>query len=98
MSSKSLGNAPVVAQPASGFLRLPQIIGQRGVTDDQAKRNRERGCGPRRARPAIQPIIPVSRSTWWQGVKEGRFPAPVKIGPRVTAWRSSDVFALLETA
>jgi hypothetical protein len=26
--------------------------------------------------------IPVSRSTWWAGVKTGRFPAPVKLGPK----------------
>lgn len=31
--------------------------------------------------------IPVSRSTWWSGVKSGRFPKPVKLGPRITAWR-----------
>lgn len=30
--------------------------------------------------------IPVSRSTWWAGVRSGRFPKPVKIGPRSTAW------------
>ena len=40
--------------------------------------------------------IPVSRSTWWQGVKDGRFPQPVKLGPRTTAWRWSDVRALAE--
>ena len=27
--------------------------------------------------------IPVSKSTWWQGVKEGRFPQPQKLGPRI---------------
>ncbi len=30
--------------------------------------------------------IPVSRSTWWAGVRSGRFPKPVKIGPRSSAW------------
>ena len=39
--------------------------------------------------------IPVSRSTWWAGVKSGRFPAPVKLGPRITAWRSEDIAALV---
>jgi len=32
--------------------------------------------------------IPVSKSTWWQGVKDGRFPKPEKLGPRVTVWRA----------
>lgn len=35
--------------------------------------------------------IPVSRSTWWAGVKDGRFPKPVKLGPRITAWRAEDI-------
>ncbi len=36
-------------------------------------------------------IIPVSRSAWWAGIKAGRFPAGVKIAPRTTAWRQSDI-------
>ena len=41
--------------------------------------------------------IPVSRSTWWAGVKAGQFPQPVKLGPRITAWRAEDIRALAET-
>jgi hypothetical protein len=40
--------------------------------------------------------IPVAPSTWWAGVKSGRFPAPVKLGPRTTAWRVDDIRALIE--
>lgn len=40
--------------------------------------------------------IPVGKSTWWDGVKSGRFPRPVKLGPRVTAWRVEDIRALME--
>ena len=39
--------------------------------------------------------IPVGRSTWWAGVKSGRFPSPVKLGPRTTAWRVEDIRALI---
>ncbi len=39
--------------------------------------------------------IPVSKSTWWAGVKSGRFPRPVKLGPRITAWRAEDIRALI---
>jgi prophage regulatory protein len=46
--------------------------------------------------PPIQPLIPVSRSTWWAGVKTGRFPSPVKLGPRITAWRASEIYALTQ--
>jgi predicted DNA-binding transcriptional regulator AlpA len=40
--------------------------------------------------------IPVGKSTWWAGVKSGRFPKPVKLGPRTTAWRAEDIHALIE--
>ncbi len=39
--------------------------------------------------------IPVSKSTWWQGVKDGRFPKSIKLGG-VTVWRAEDVRALYE--
>ena len=41
-------------------------------------------------------IIPVSRSTWWAGVREGRFPQSVKLGKRTTAWRVREIRALIE--
>jgi prophage regulatory protein len=31
--------------------------------------------------------LPISRSSWWAGVASGRYPKPVKLGPRITAWR-----------
>ena len=40
--------------------------------------------------------IPVSKSTWWQGVKDGRFPKPVKLGVKTTAWRVGDIRDLIE--
>lgn len=48
------------------------------------------------AKPPIPAVIPVGKSTWWQGVKDGRFPKPVKLGPRTTAWRVEDIRALIE--
>ena len=39
---------------------------------------------------------PVSKSTWWEGVRSGRYPKPVKLGPRITAWRVEDIRALME--
>lgn len=47
--------------------------------------------------PTVLKIIPVSKSTWWAGVKEGRFPKPVKLGPKTTAWRVEDIRLLIET-
>lgn len=40
-------------------------------------------------------IYPVSKTTWWQGVREGRLPQPIKLGPRTTAWKVEDIKALL---
>lgn len=47
--------------------------------------------------PAILKLIPVGRSTWWAGVKEGRFPKAVKLGKNTTAWRSEDIMKLVES-
>lgn len=41
--------------------------------------------------PQVLEIIPVGKSTWWAGVKDGRFPKGVKLGPRTTAWRIEDI-------
>lgn len=42
-------------------------------------------------------LVPVGKSTFWAGVKSGRFPKPVKLGPRTTAWRASDIAALIKS-
>jgi len=70
----------VVTLPETGYVRLPQIIGNP------------------KANPPIPAIIPVSKSTWWNGIKEGRFPQSVKLGPRTTAWRVEDIKRLIESA
>ena len=46
--------------------------------------------------PQVLALSPVSRSAWWAGCKSGRYPKPVKLGPRTTAWRAADIAALLE--
>lgn len=53
--------------------------------------------GDAEADPPIVPIIPVSSSTWWEGVRTGRFPKPIKIGPKITVWRSVDIQKLLDS-
>jgi hypothetical protein len=69
--------APKPTLPETGFVRLPNIIGDA------------------KADPPIPPIIPVSKSTWWAGVKSGRYPQSVKLGPRITAWRVEDILELI---
>jgi len=41
-------------------------------------------------------LYPVAKSTWWAGVKTGRYPQPVKLSERCTAWRAEDIRALIE--
>jgi prophage regulatory protein len=65
--------------PTTGFLRLPQIIGDRN------------------ANPPIPAIIPISKSSFWLGVKEHRYPQPVRLGKRCTAWKVEDIRAFIES-
>ncbi|MDQ6969410.1 MAG: AlpA family phage regulatory protein [Mariprofundus sp.] len=46
--------------------------------------------------PAVLAVYPVSKTTWWAGVKSGRYPQPVKLGPKTTAWRVNDVVRLID--
>jgi predicted DNA-binding transcriptional regulator AlpA len=48
-----------------------------------------------RQKQIIPHHIPVSASTWWNGVKSGRFPQPIKIGPRTTVWRGRDLLPII---
>ena len=43
----------------------------------------------------ILQFVPVSASTWWSGVKDGRFPKPMKLSKRVTVWKSEDIRKLI---
>lgn len=52
--------------------------------------------GDKRTKPPILPIIPVSRSSWFSGIKSGRYPKPIKLGERSIAWRVEDIRTLLE--
>ena len=93
--------------PESGFLRLFQIIGRPAVTEDEAEQNRRDAeaaiaCGqkpnkkPKRPRPAVQSIIPVSRASWYKGIKSGIYPTPIKLGARISVWKASDIQALVD--
>ena len=48
-----------------------------------------------RLRQVLQ-LVPISKSVWWAGCKTGRFPKPVKLGPRTTAWKAEDIAALVK--
>lgn len=48
--------------------------------------------------PQILAIIPISKSAWWEGCRTGRFPKPIKLGPRTTVWRAEDITAFINHA
>jgi prophage regulatory protein len=41
--------------------------------------------------PTVLTKIPISRSAWYLGIKAGKYPASIKIGPRTSAWLQSDI-------
>jgi prophage regulatory protein len=43
----------------------------------------------------IPALIPVGRTTWWNGVRSGRYPAGVKMSTRMTVWRVEEIKALI---
>lgn len=53
--------------------------------------------GNPKATPPIPAIIPVCRTSWLNGVKSGKYPKPVKLGGRTTAWRVKDIDALVDS-
>jgi prophage regulatory protein len=45
----------------------------------------------------IPALIPISKSSWWAGIKAGRYPKGVKLGPRTTVWTVESIRALIKS-
>jgi len=43
----------------------------------------------------ILKVVPIGKSSWWAGVKSGRYPQGVKLGPKTTAWKADDIRELI---
>lgn len=39
--------------------------------------------------------IPISKSSWFAGIKAGRYPKGYRLGVRVTVWRSDEIDRLI---
>jgi predicted DNA-binding transcriptional regulator AlpA len=83
------------ARPLPGLVRLHHLVGRPEIDEAKAAENRAAGRFPCRPRTGIAPLVPVSAATVWRWVKEGKFPEPVRIGSRITAWKAADVQAWL---
>ncbi len=53
--------------------------------------------GDPKADPPTPAIIPISKTSWWAGVKSGKYPKPLKLGPNTTVWRVSDIRSMVES-
>lgn len=46
--------------------------------------------------PQILERLPISKSAWWVGCRTGKYPKPIKLGPKTTVWKASEINAFLE--
>ncbi len=46
--------------------------------------------------PQVLALIPISRSAWWAGCKDGIYPKPIKLSARTTVWKASEIYALID--
>lgn len=53
--------------------------------------------GDTKATPPIPAIVPVSKTTWYQWIAEGKAPQPVKLSERTSAWRVEDIKQFIES-
>ena len=51
--------------------------------------------GNPKAVPPTPALLPIGRTSFLNGVKSGKYPKPVKLGERTTAWRVEDILALI---
>ena len=51
--------------------------------------------GDPKAEPPIPGVIPVAKSAWWNGVKQGTYPPAIKLGPNTTVWRAEHIRKLI---
>ena len=40
-------------------------------------------------------LIPISKSSWWAGIRTGKYPKQIKLGEKTSVWRAEDIKALL---
>ena len=45
--------------------------------------------------PVIINVLGIGKTTWWCGIKEGRYPKPVKLSTNISAWKVQDIRALI---
>ncbi|WP_434516686.1 helix-turn-helix transcriptional regulator [Dechloromonas sp. ARDL1] len=105
--------ADIKTLPETGFLNLYDIVCRPEITPEQsaatyrafedakvrgdAKAIEKARFNVRKPRCATRGLLPISKSTWLNGVRTGKYPKPVKLGPKTTVWRVEDIRALINS-
>ena len=76
----------------SEALGLPEIKSHQYTTGLLRLKNI---IGDPKATPPILALIPVGRTTWLNGVKSGIYPQKIHLGERMVAWRTEDIYELI---
>ena len=79
------------------LLRRSDLLGEPAVTPEQAAANKATQKGLKRPRKGRPPLVPVSNATLWRWVKQGKFPAPIKLSDRSTVWKLTEVMSWLNS-
>jgi len=85
-----------MSHPASSKNLLRRRLGAPSILPPTGWLRERQILGDANSSPPTPAIVPFSRSTWWRGVRDGRFPQPTKIGPNATAWRAEEIRELVE--
>ncbi len=46
--------------------------------------------------PTVLRVLDIGKTTWWCGIRDGKFPRPAKLGTRKARWNVKDIRALIE--
>jgi len=46
--------------------------------------------------PKVLSLIPISKSSLYAGIQKNKYPAPIKLSERCSAWRVEDIRQLIE--
>ena len=69
------------------------------MTEPQIPRllRRKQILGDPKAAPLLEPIIPISKSSWWDGISKGKYPKPIKLGENTTVLREDEIRKLIDS-
>ena len=46
--------------------------------------------------PVVLKVLSIGKTTWWCGIRDGKFPKPAMMGKRTARWNVKDIRAIIE--